>query len=73
MEISPEARKKKTGRRKKIRAATLIFDVIKRHSPQPVDDITDYNLCNLWFLSGEAASQIQTLVTTDEMIQLLGG
>lgn len=32
----------KGGRdRKKIRAATLIFDVIKRHSPQPVDDITD--------------------------------
>lgn len=46
--ISPEARKKGGGDegerggggRKKIRAATLIFDVIKRHSPQPVDDIT---------------------------------
>lgn len=30
------------------RAATLIFDVIRRHCPQLVDDITVYNLYNLW-------------------------
>lgn len=50
----------KGGRdRKKIRAATLIFDVIKRHSPQPVDDITD----TIGTISGlfwaETASEIQ--------------
>lgn len=30
--------------RLEIRAANICFDVIKRNSPQPVDDITDCNL-----------------------------
>lgn len=51
--IFPEVTRK-IKEREEIRAATVIFDVIKTHCPQPVDDITDYNL---GFLQGETASK----------------
>lgn len=63
MEISPGMSGKKKRDREKDQSCNFIFDVIKRYSPQPVDDITDYNLCNLWFLLGETPSQIKNKVT----------
>lgn len=45
MEISPRVTgEEKRGGMGKDQSCNFIFDVIKRYSPQPDDDITDYKL-----------------------------